>query len=572
MLLRLSISNIAVIESAEIAFSDGLNILSGETGAGKSIIIDSVNLILGQRADRSLIRTGADSAYVEALFDISDCEKTRDALADMFGDADTELVISRELSSSGRNTCRINGRMATLSQLESLTRDLIDIHGQHDHQSLLNPNNHIAVLDTFGGDGLKGLISEYKNILKEYNLVSEKIKSLETDDLEKQRRLEILGFQYKEIDDLNLQFGEDEELRSQRDILMHAEKIKDAVKTSDAMFAGADMEEGIVARLARASRNMQSISDISENYSELAQRLETLIIETEDIAGELQSLKLASDYTEGDLDAVEQRLSDINKLKRKYGSTVEEILEYRDDVKKQMNELEENEFVIGDLVKKKESLYSKLSNVANTITDKRRENGERLSQNIIGQLATLGMERAKFSVSITQKQNKDGALVFFLNGADIVEFLIATNPGEELKPLNKIASGGEISRIMLALKTISSQSDGIPTVIFDEIDTGISGKMASVVAQKLARISTSHQTICVTHTAQIAAMADVHNYIEKQTGEQSARTEVVLLDEQERYREISRLVGGIGISQFSDAHAKEIISWSQSFKESLSQG
>jgi DNA repair protein RecN (Recombination protein N) len=390
--------------------------------------------------------------------------------------------------------------------------------------------------------------------------------------LEKQRRLEILGFQYKEIDDLNLQFGEDEELRSQRDILMHAEKIKDAVKTSDAMFAGADMEEGIVARLARASRNMQSISDISENYSELAQRLETLIIETEDIAGELQSLKLASDYTEGDLDAVEQRLSDINKLKRKYGSTVEEILEYRDDVKKQMNELEENEFVIGDLVKKKESLYSKLSNVANTITDKRRENGERLSQNIIGQLATLGMERAKFSVSITQKQNKDGALVFFLNGADIVEFLIATNPGEELKPLNKIASGGEISRIMLALKTISSQSDGIPTVIFDEIDTGISGKMASVVAQKLARISTSHQTICVTHTAQIAAMADVHNYIEKQTGEQSARTEVVLLDEQERYREISRLVGGIGISQFSDAHAKEIISWSQSFKESLSQG
>ncbi len=569
MLLRLSISNIAVIESAEIAFMDGLNILSGETGAGKSIIIDSVNLILGQRADRSLIRTGADSAYVEALFDISDCKKTRDALSDMFDDSDTELVISRELSSSGRNTCRINGRMATLSQLESLTRDLIDIHGQHDHQSLLNPNNHITVLDAFGGNDIKRLILEYRNVLKEYNAISEKIKSLETDDLEKQRRLEMLGFQYKEIDDLNLQPGEDEGLRSQRDILLHAEKIKDAVKTSDEMFAGADMEEGIVARLTRAGQNMQSISDISENYAELARRLESLIIETEDIAGELQSLKLASDYAEGDLDAVEQRLSDINRLKRKYGSTVEEILEYQDDVKKQMDELEENEFVIGDLLKKKSNLYSKLNEAADEISKIRRESGEKLSENIVNQLATLGMERAKFSVDISQKHNTDGTLAFFTNGADIVEFLIATNPGENLKPLNKIASGGEISRIMLALKTISSQSDKIPTVIFDEIDTGISGKMASVVAQKLAQISISHQTICVTHTAQIAAMADVHNYIEKQTGEQSARTEVTLLDEQERYTEISRLVGGIGISQFSDAHAKEIIAWSKSFKESL---
>ena len=569
MLLRLSISNIAVIESAEIAFMDGLNILSGETGAGKSIIIDSVNLILGQRADRSLIRTGADSAYVEALFDISDCKKTRDALSDMFDDSDTELVISRELSSSGRNTCRINGRMATLSQLESLTRDLIDIHGQHDHQSLLNPNNHITVLDAFGGNDIKRLILEYRNVLREYNAISEKIKSLETDDLEKQRRLEMLGFQYKEIDDLNLQPGEDEGLRSQRDILMHAEKIKDAVKTSDEMFAGADMEEGIVARLTRAGQNMQSISDISENYAELARRLESLIIETEDIAGELQSLKLASDYAEGDLDAVEQRLSDINRLKRKYGSTVEEILEYQDDVKKQMDELEENEFVIGDLLKKKNNLYSKLNEAADEISKIRRESGEKLSKNIVNQLATLGMERAKFSVDISQKYNTDGTLSFFTNGSDIVEFLIATNPGENLKPLNKIASGGEISRIMLALKTISSQSDKIPTVIFDEIDTGISGKMASVVAQKLAQISISHQTICVTHTAQIAAMADVHNYIEKQTGEQSARTEVTLLDEQERYTEISRLVGGIGISQFSDAHAKEIIAWSKSFKESL---
>lgn len=570
MLLQLSIRNIAVIESAEIAFGVGLNILTGETGAGKSIIIDSVNLILGERADRTLIRTGADSAYVEALFDISDCPKVRKALYKMYEDNDSELVISRELSAVGRNTCRINGRMATLSQLSQITKELIDIHGQHEHQSLLNPNNHIGVLDAFCKDGLSVLVSGYKKSLKEYNMVSDRIKSLETDDLEKQRRLEMLNFQHNEIDGMKLEIGEEDELRSKRDILLHAEKIKDAIEGSYSMFAGQDdLGEGIVTYLNKAKRYFENIADMSDKYKDIALRLDSLAIESEDIATELQNLKFSETYTEGNLDSIESRISDINKLKRKYGATIEKILEYHDSIKKQINDLDENEFIIDDLLKKKEKLYKELESYANKITCIRQENGINLSKNIAGQLATLGMERARFDVLVTQKYDKDGRFTFFANGADMVEFMISTNPGENLKPLNKIASGGEISRIMLALKTISSASDEIATVIFDEIDTGISGNMASVVAQKLAKISTKHQVICVTHTAQIAAMAEVHNYIEKITEEKSAKTIVTLLDKQERYIEISRLVGGNNISQFSDVHAKEIISWSNTFKDSL---
>ena len=570
MLLELSLRNIAVIESAEITFGGGLNILSGETGAGKSIIIDSVNLILGERADRELIRTGAQSAYVEALFDISGCPEVRKTLYDMYEDNDSELVISRELSSVGRNTCRINGRMATLSQLSQITKDLIDIHGQHEHQSLLDPQNHIAVLDAFCRRELDALLPCYRKLLKEFSEVKGRIKSLETDDREKQRRLDMLGFQFKEIEDMNLVPGEEEDLRTQRDMLQHAEKIKDSVETSYAMFSGrGDMDEGIAARFDRAERAMDSISEISEEYSELLKRIKALSIESEDILAELQKMKLGDTYSEGDLDSIEARISDINKLKRKYGTTIEDILEYRDSIKKQMDDLEENEFVIGDLVKKSEKLYTELAALAEKITQIRRDYGEKLSRNIVEQLATLGMERARFSADIAQKRDPEGRISFFPSGADIVEFFIATNPGEDLKPLGKIASGGEISRIMLALKTISSQADGIPTVIFDEIDTGISGKMASVVARKLAKIAAGHQVICVTHTAQIAAMADVHNYIEKKTGKDSAKTEVKLLGEPERYVEISRLVGGNNISQFSDAHAKEIIAWSKAYKQSL---
>jgi len=570
MLLQLSIRNIAVIESAEIAFGVGLNILTGETGAGKSIIIDSVNLILGERADRTLIRTGADSAYVEALFDISDCPKVRKSLYKMYEDNDSELVISRELSAVGRNTCRINGRMATLSQLSQITKELIDIHGQHEHQSLLNPNNHIGVLDAFCKDGLSVLVSGYKKSLKEYNMVSDRIKSLETDDFEKQRRLEMLNFQHNEIDGMKLEIGEEDELRSKRDILLYAEKIKDAIEGSYSMFSGQDdLGEGIVTYLNKAKRYFENIADMSDKYKDIALRLDSLAIESEDIATELQNLKFSETYTEGNLDSIESRISDINKLKRKYGATIEKILEYHESIKKQINDLDENEFIIDDLLKKKEKLYKELESFVNKITCIRKENGLSLSKNIAGQLATLGMERARFDVLVTQKYDKDGRFTFFANGADMVEFMISTNPGENLKPLNKIASGGEISRIMLALKTISSASDEIATVIFDEIDTGISGNMASVVAQKLAKISIRHQVICVTHTAQIAAMAEVHNYIEKITEEKSAKTIVTLLDKQERYIEISRLVGGNNISQFSDVHAKEIISWSNIFKDTL---
>lgn len=570
MLLQLSIRNIAVIESAEIAFGSGLNILTGETGAGKSIIIDSVNLILGERADRTLIRSGAQNAYVEALFDISDSPKVRKTLYEMYEDNDSELIISRELSAEGRNACRINGRMATLTQLSQLTKGLIDIHGQHEHQSLLNPNNHIKVLDAFCAKELKEYIADYKKDLKEYNLISSRIDSLKTDDLEKQRRLDMLNFQFNEINNMNLEIGQEERLRSDRDELLYSEKIKESVETSYKAFSGrGEIERGILVNLATAKKSLVNIADINEQYQDLLERMDSLIIESEDIAQELQNMNLSSTHSEGDLDTIESRISDINKLKRKYGSTVEEIIEYKDSIKNQIEDLEENEFIIDDLLKKKEVLYKSLGSKATQITKVRKEKGIDLSENIVSQLANLGMERAKFAVEIKQRYDEHGKMIFLSNGADYVELVISTNPGEELKPLNKIASGGEISRIMLALKTISSAIDEIPTVIFDEIDTGISGNMASVVAQKLATIAIDHQVICVTHTAQIAAMADVHNFIEKQMDDIKAKTDVKLLDERERYTEISRLVGGNSISQYSDIHAKEIVSWSNEYKNSI---
>jgi DNA repair protein RecN (Recombination protein N) len=516
-----------------------------------------------------LIRAGAENAYVEALFDISDCPNVRKTLYDMYEDNESDLLISREISAVGRNVCRINGRMATLSQLSQITNELIDIHGQHEHQSLLNPKNHISVLDAFCKKELALYMSDYKGVYKEYNLLTSRIKALETDDYEKQRRLDMLNFQFNEIEAMSLQPGEEDSLRTQRDVLQHAEKIRRNVETSyDAFYGDGEMFEGIIGILTDIKKHIGEIAGMSDEYNELSARMESLLIEGEDIAGEIRTLKFNESYTEGDLDYIEGRISDINKLKRKYGSTVEEILEYRASIRKQIDDLEENEFVIEDLLKRKDKTYLELKELANRITDVRSRKSEELSRNIIDQLSHLGMERAEFDVKITRKESAEG-LVFYPNGSDDVEFMISTNPGEPLKPLNRIASGGEISRIMLALKTISSESDKIATVIFDEIDTGISGKMASVVAQKLSTIAVNHQVICVTHTAQIAAMADVHHFIEKQMDESRAKTEVSLLSEKERYMEVSRLVGGNNISQFSDAHAKEIIEWSNDFKKEM---
>lgn len=570
MLSQLSIRNIAVIERAEITFGEGLNILTGETGAGKSIIIDSVNLVLGQRADRTLIRNGADSAFVEALFDVTECPSARRLIYDMFGDEDEELLISRELSSKGRNICRINGHMATITQLSKITKDLLDIHGQHEHQSLLNMSNHIKVLDSFCGEKLYNILKHYKQKLKEYNTLCEKINALKIDEMEKERKLEILRFQYNEIIKMQLQIGEEEELRSQRDIITYASKIQGAIKKADSAFTGNDGNGGsILDRLHTAKYEFSSIANISEQYQSIADRIEEAYIECEDILMEIQTIDMDNDISFGDIDKIEGRISDINRLKRKYGTTIEEVLEYCEDIKNQIDELDENEFIMESLEKSKKLSYDELLSLSKKITDIRKTASRTLSQSIIQQLVHLGMEKSKFDVKITNKRNDAGELVFHSNGVDIVEFIIATNPGEPLKPLNKIASGGEISRIMLALKTVSSDADEISTLIFDEIDTGISGNMSSVVAQKLATISTNHQVICVTHTAQIASMADNHNYIEKNIDSLKAKTDIRLLNENERYIEISRLVGGNNISQYSDKHAKEIISWSKTFKNSL---
>ncbi len=399
MLCQLSIRNIAVIERTEITFDAGLNILTGETGAGKSIIIDSVNLILGERADKTLIRSGTENAYVEALFDISECPKVRKVLFDMFEDEDEELIISRELSARGRNICRINGRMATLLQLSAITRDLLDIHGQHEHQSLLNINNHIKVLDAFCGQNLSIILSKYQIKFKEYN------------DLEKQEKLDILNFQYNEINDMNLVIGEDEQLRAKRDILIHSSKIKNSIQNSYNLFNGTnDSKGGILGRLENSKQELLIISDISQEFTKLSERINQMIIECDDIFSEIQDINMNTYLSDDDIDDIEGRISSINKLRRKYGTTIEEILINSSELKKQIEDINENEFRIEHLQKNKKILYDEVLNLAEIITDIRKKAALELSQNILNQLMHLGMEKSKFEVVIQSKtdyNNKD---------------------------------------------------------------------------------------------------------------------------------------------------------------------
>lgn len=568
MLLYLSIQNIAVIESAQVELSDGLNILTGETGAGKSIVIDSVNLALGERADKTLIRTGAEKAQVEAVFDISTATKTQALLKDMLDIEDTELIILREMSANGRNVCRINGRMATLSQLKSLTTSLVDIHGQHQHQSLLHEDTHLPVLDGFCGKSFDTIYRQYLTVYDDLQDIRQQIKQKQINEMERQRQIEMYEFQIKEIDDAALKSGEDDTLRQQREILQNAEKIKNAVDTAHFAFSGSLDTDSIMSLLSQSTESMDAIADISEQYSQLSKRLQQLMIEVDDIADELQILNRSFDFSASDIDTIENRLSLIKRLGRKYGSGVDAILAYREDIGEKLYTLDEHEIIIEELTRKEKKLYSQAMDLATQMSTMRQNAAKKLNRTIQRELGTLGMENAQFDTEFHTIKDSNSIVKLDRHGLDQVRFLISTNSGESLKPLSNVVSGGEMSRIMLVLKTLTAQIDDIETLIFDEIDTGISGETARIVGEKMSSIAANRQVICVTHSAQIAAFADNHVFIRKQSDTQTTKTHLEALDQDQRYREISRLVGGSTISSLSDAHAKQIIEWADHYKES----
>lgn len=569
MLQRLEIQNVAIIDRVGIELGEGLNVLTGETGAGKSIIIDSINAILGQRLSKELIRTGRDKAVVEAVFQVD-----KDRLSDLFEgfgiewEEDGTLVVSREFTTSGKNTCRINGRIATVSMLKQIGERLIDVHGQHDNQSLLRIESHIDLLDSFASSKLQGLKDEYLKHLEEYRKIKSKLKSLVGDRNERERKIDILKFQIDEIKKAKLKTGEEEELSRQREVLVNSEKITNTLSTAyEFLGTGSKFGESALDIINKSVLDFGNIEGFDDKYGSLKKRIEAVAIELDDIVSEIRSFRDDVEYDPNLLMQIEERLDVLYRLKKKYGDSVEEILEYKAEVQKELNEILNNEDLVKELNENLLEEDKELYRLAKEISNERVKASKLLEERIGEELKDLEMKSTSLKVKIDFDDSMDkDERKYNNNGLDRVEFMISTNVGEPLKPLAKIASGGEMSRVMLAIKTILAKVDKMPTMIFDEIDIGISGIAAQKVGEKLCYISKTHQVISVTHLAQIACMADNNYYIDKMTENGNTKTVVKKLDEKGKRDEIARIIGGASITDITLKHAEEMLDNAREFK------
>jgi len=570
---RLYIKNIALIDELCMDFENGLNVLTGETGAGKSIIIDSINAVLGVRFSKDFIRTGCEKSLIEASFTINN-KAVNDVLDEMGiePEEDGTIILSRENWVNGRNSCRINGRMSTVTGLKEIGERLIDIHGQHDNQSLLRTESHIDLLDSFGGKKLLNIKERYSTLLKEHKEIRDKLQSLTMSEYEREKRIDFLKFQVEEINNARLIEGEDEELEARRLVLSNAENIIKALSDSyDVLFSGEVTGKSIFDGLNTAISYMRKIQNFGEAYEKIYKELEDLTYQLADITEDLRKERDLINYDSQELAEVLERLDVINRLKRKYGETIKDILEYCQAKENELGTLLSNQTHIEDLKKKLAQNDAELYKAAVELNSERVKAANILEEKITGELFDLEMKKAKFKVNIIFDNDTDmnGLHKFTANGLDKVEFMISPNLGEPLKPLSKIASGGELSRIMLAIKTILADVDNIPVLIFDEVDSGISGRVAQKVGEKLAMLSKGHQVICITHLPQIACMADNHFLIEKVSSEDKTTTVVKKLEDEEIPGGIARLLGGAHISEITIKHASEMLQYSQQFKEAL---
>ncbi len=559
MLDKLIIRNIALIEELEVELSDGMNVLSGETGAGKSIIIDSVNLVLGERADRELIRTGAPKAVVEAWFSgVNEC--VADILDAQEIEISPELVLSRELSPNGKNVCRVNGTLVTLAVLKDLGDRLVDIHGQHEHQSLLNEKNHMVMLDGFDAR-IGDMKTRVAQTFESYSEVKKRRRSLFGSDGERERRIDVLKYQINEIRMANIADNEEEELIAQKARLNAAERIMEALSASYAALYEND-SFSVLSALKDVTRRLSSLGDVDERYEQMAARVDEAYYTLEEVSASIRGDMDDELFDADALERVEERLALIASLKRKYGdATISGA--FLAKAERELSDLESSAELLEQLGAKEEALKKELYAQSVELSHMRREAAAVFEQRVAGQLADLGMASAAFFVNFEALAGIDDC-VFSRNGIDTVEFYISTNRGEPPKPLRKVASGGEVSRIMLALKNIAADKGGIPTMIFDEIDTGISGHIAQVVAEKLQSISRGRQVVCVTHLPQIASMADRHFLVSKKSDEKTTRTFLLPLGPDMRIEEIARLAGGE--SQAGKAHALDMIKKAEEFK------
>lgn len=555
MLLELNITNIALIESLCIEFAQGFNVLTGETGSGKSIVVDCVNLVLGGRADRDFVRTGAEKGSVQALFDITRNVQARAMLSEMAIDCEDGMVaVSREISRSGRNICRISGVIVPLNTLKRLTSLLLDIHGQHEHQSLLDPSKHIAFLDAYGGAAHERLRSETAGLYSERVQIASELKKNMLDAAERERMSDMLRFQIQEIGAAKLKKGEEDRLLARLKILENAEKIRANVEIAyEAAYAGTGRTPSAQELLLRAANAMEKLAAIDERYSELNVRLREMAYSAQDIGYELRDIL---DHMQSDPELMEKivkRLETIDRLERKYGPQLDDVLAFYASATERLEGIQTGDARIDALKARLAEKDEALNQACIRLAQSRREIAARLSKAILEQLRDLGMERARLEIRIDTLARPT------INGTDSVEFLISANPGEPLKPMASVASGGELSRIMLALKTISMEADGVDSMVFDEIDTGVSGRMAQTVGEKMCRIARDHQVLCVTHLPQIAALGDAHFRVEKRTDGIRTETRVLRLDFEGRVHELSRLVGGAEDSESSLNHARHML-------------
>lgn len=534
MLEQLTIKNVAVIDKLSVTFDNGLSVLTGETGAGKSIIIDSINMILGDRARKELIRNGADFAQVEAVFGM--CDAVRDILNENDIDSDDDcVIITRKITADGKSSARINGSAVTLNTLRDIADMLINIHGQHDNQALLTPQKHITFLDSFAKS--ETILSDYREIYEKRNELRKELDRLLTNVGERMQRADLLSYQVNEINAANLTEGEEDELISERNLLVNAEDISQSVARAVACLYDSDDGASAYDRISEAQNALGAIADVSDTVRETYDAITSAMYAIEESARQIRDFGEGIEFDEQALAETEERLDLINRLKRKYGGTVEDVIEYGKKAQQELSEIETSDERADELKGELAKIENELKSVASKLTELRKKSAVTLQSEIGNALHELNMEKAKFCVNVAEKD-------FSADGADSVEFLISTNPGEDLKPLVKIASGGELSRVMLAIKSILAKSDAVDSMIFDEIDTGVSGAAAQKIADKLKTIAKSAQVICITHLPQLASAADTHFLIEKDIEGEMAKTTLINLDRNGRIAELARIVGG----------------------------
>jgi DNA repair protein RecN (Recombination protein N) len=568
LLTELSIRNFAIIEALSISFEKGLTVLTGETGAGKSIIIDAVHLLVGGRGSAEFIRHGETKAEIEGLFELDEEKHPVYAKAAEFGIdvSDRMIVLRRDMSLSGKSVCRVNGKLVTIAVLREIGRTLIDIHGQHEHQELMDERLHLPLLDQFGGEKISSALAEYNDLYRKYDAAVKQLKNLSQNEQQMVHRLDLIQFQFEEIQNAALRLQEDEELAEERKKINNFEKIHEALQTSYMALSG---EQRGLDWLSVAMNGLEEAASLDDSVKETSETVSNSFFILEDAVSAIRDSLDSLEYDTERLDFIESRLNEINQLKRKYGKSIDDILEYAAKIEEEIETLQNRETHIAKLEKQISSIKADLWLEGKNLSELRQKFSRQLTKKIQQELKELYMEKTVFEAHFhktAHSVNDPAEQDFGVKGMDVMEFYISTNPGEPLKPLSKIASGGELSRIMLALKSIFSKHQGITSIIFDEVDTGVSGRVAQAIAEKIYKVAVDSQVLCISHLPQVAAMADTHLFIAKNIKAGRTNTSVQPLCKEDKVKEIGRMISGVEITDLTKQHAQELLHQAEKLK------